>query len=133
MSELRECPFCGKEACYVDKDGNAVSDPSPDIACARTACMPPTSYVPADTWQSRPLEDTLRAELERVKAENEWIPTEEKYPELEEDVYVTNGIFYGVSGLYKDNNTGTFEWECNFEPTHWKPITSLPAAPEEGE
>ena len=66
MSELKACPFCGKEGCFVDKDGN-ITESGLDVACERTSCMPPSSYVPVDSWQSRPLEDALTARIAELE------------------------------------------------------------------
>ena len=75
----------------------------------------------------------LRAELERVKAENEWIPVSVRLPREDEVVIVVNEQMTVFPSWYH----GTFFYQqaedlspVSFPVTHWKP---LPAAPEEGE
>lgn len=68
MTELKPCPFCGKEGCYVDEEGMASDLPTLDMACVDPRCMPPSSYIPAQTWQSRPVEDALSAENARLRS-----------------------------------------------------------------
>ena len=76
---------------------------------------------------------SLRAELERVKAENEWIPVSVRLPREDEVVIVVNEQMTVFPSWYH----GTFFYQqaedlspVSFPVTHWKP---LPAAPEEGE
>lgn len=59
MSEkLKPCPFCGKMP---------EVEPNGDCYCDYYICpMAPDSYMPKD-WNTRPIEDELRAEIERLK------------------------------------------------------------------
>ena len=87
---MKLCPFCGKEhTSYAywnivgyDEIGNPIKgekkyyvdflDDSDDKAIA---------YISPETWQTRPIEDALRAEIAKLRAEleqerekNKWIP-----------------------------------------------------------
>jgi hypothetical protein len=65
--ELKPCPFCGSFAIYTSVDGMAVIGNAGNTethwcSCSRSQCMPDFCFT-ADQWNTRPLEDTLRAEL----------------------------------------------------------------------
>ena len=98
MSELLDCPFCGKHnlwtyTCTYAPEGlrfvKCAEDPKEDDGCV--------SGVAVETWNSRPIEDQLRAENERLKmALREIIDTSSKY-KLEND----------------DNSNNYWEWDDN--------------------
>ena len=81
---------------------------------------------------------SLRAELERVKAKNEWIPCETRLPESNQRIefYVgferTTHIGYRREHATQwESENGGFWHGSNYSLiTHWRP---LPTAPEEGE
>jgi hypothetical protein len=63
MNELKPCPFCGKPA-YKTK--------APDLAkftaCSNRRCFLYNSdWISKSVWKSRPIEDALRAENERLR------------------------------------------------------------------
>lgn len=59
MSELKECPFCGCEEV-------SLSEIMPNmVLCSNIDCYFYAVYTPVMIWQSRPIEDGLRAELNR--------------------------------------------------------------------
>lgn len=68
MSDLKPCPFCGKEACYVDDAGQAVEF-SDKASCGNSDCMPYETYVEVAAWQTRPIEDALLARAEAAERE----------------------------------------------------------------
>ena len=57
MSELKPCPFCGGEAelCYSEVD---------------TFCRKCNVMQETELWNTRPIEDELRARSARLEAEN---------------------------------------------------------------
>jgi len=62
MSELKPCPFCGKMPKV---------EPNGDCYCDYYICpMAPDSYMPKD-WNTRPIEDALRARIAELEAEHE--------------------------------------------------------------
>ena len=64
MSELKPCPFCGLEA-QTYSDGNYTV-----VYCNCINCDPiDWDGVNPEIWNTRPIEDALRAELERRTAE----------------------------------------------------------------
>ena len=59
--ELKPCPFCGSKA---------VNDILNGIYCSNKNCYQYKHLDPISTWQSRPIEDALRAQLETANNEN---------------------------------------------------------------
>jgi len=96
--ELKACPFCGEK---MER-----SDTMYDMAlCSNIDCWFYAVYIPVRVLNSRPIEDELRAELEkrtaglhdanavcmemkheldRLNAERRWIPASERLPEYGE-------------------------------------------------
>jgi hypothetical protein len=70
--ELRPCPFCGSEAIYCNKDGYSISSPRGkpffiDYAtCDDIECMGESIAFKVDKWNTRPIEDALRKQLDAV-------------------------------------------------------------------
>lgn len=49
--ELKPCPFCGSPAELIKKY----------VACSSTQCNAYETHIPIDEWNTRPIEDALRA------------------------------------------------------------------------
>jgi len=119
MSEIK-CRVCGatpeqSESIYSEQDGGSQHR---------------HLYQCVDFLQDSVI--SLRAELERVKAENEWHKYPDEKPELYEYVIVWKPIW---TRPHVAKLADYSEWKSiigvDFDDiTHWKP---LPAAPEEGE
>ena len=149
--ELKPCPFCGGKADIViitsDKGDKYDYD---QIICHCGAingdpydCDMPTF----EQWQTRPIEDALRAELEAERQKTRWIPVGEKLPEVNEFgyseyvqlAYAVYGCKYlgsqVVSRYHLNHKTQTMEWEYmhetlsswGYEPVAWR---CLPEPPE---
>ena len=57
MSELKACPFCGQTAHVSDSF----------IDAEQVGCFYCVAFVDTDIWNTRPIEDQLRAENEKLK------------------------------------------------------------------
>ena len=60
MSELKPCPFCGKEPSIYEDTGY--------VYCPNDDCMAADSYLekailPVEKWNTRPIEDALNARI----------------------------------------------------------------------
>jgi len=67
-NELPKCPFCGGEASYTDAVGIGVTTNRYGLcSCADTQCLPEKIIFKVEKWRTRPIEDALRAEIERLK------------------------------------------------------------------
>ena len=65
MSELKKCPFCGSEAM------NLYDDDVEMVGCPNTDCVEfDAPMVNVASWQTRPLEDALKARIAELEAEN---------------------------------------------------------------
>lgn len=67
-SELKPCPFCGKRATKSNELSIEMM-----AACDNPDCITFGWGMPISLWNTRPIEDQLRAELAAVKEENEAI------------------------------------------------------------
>jgi len=62
MSELKECPFCGKKPCAEKFEGKLYAQ------CVNVDCVyAGGDFSPIETWNTRPIEDSLRAKCERLQ------------------------------------------------------------------
>ena len=118
--ELKKCPFCGGLA-YVFDLGTYVS-------CYKTDCPGGAIRVNFKDWQSRPVEDALRAELAALRAAAAWHPASEPPPTwktvlLLVGVALSTGFYtgsrYAITYLSPDAAIA--------DVTHWR---ELPAPPE---
>lgn len=102
-NELKLCPFCGKPAIdnFIDDGGDY---PSRHVGC--DYCL---IYAIDDTeWNTRPLEDALRAELEQARAElaamrerERFIPISERLPKKDGEYLVLNLSPWKQIAFYK--------------------------------
>ena len=102
MSELKPCPFCGKQ---------------PAAQCSSAICINDdcelSDYwrgLEDDSWNTRPIEDALNARIAELEAERRWrVVADGELPELGMEV-----IFYDskMEGLLKGclRKNGGFEW-----------------------
>ena len=109
MSELKPCPFCGGEAelCYSEVD---------------TFCRKCNVIQETEMWNTRPIEDELRARIAELEAERRWIPVGERLPEEKQSV------------LALDRTGTAYHWEYSKclsnifvgNYTHWMPLPEPP-------
>ncbi len=120
MNELKPCPFCGNEV-YP-----AISASLDD---GNTRCRNCGAKMPTKVWDTRPIEDALRARIAELEAKQRWIPVSERLPEEYEDVLVIFTGFNLDGGLWMKMRVCSVEdWEYMGNPTHWMP---LPEPPED--
>lgn len=62
MTENKRCPFCG---CKTRVKHSSITGQN-YIGCSNANCQMPTMFLESD-WNTRPIEDELRAEIERLK------------------------------------------------------------------
>ena len=70
--ELKQCPFCGGDAILVERTFCGIPDESVfEIVCencaGKTIPYDNQDYI-IDVWNTRPAEEALKAEVERLKA-----------------------------------------------------------------
>lgn len=66
--ELKPCPFCGNTPkVEITNPGSLIYQPRIYLSCPECGV---DSMIPTN-WNTRPAEDALKAEVERLKADNE--------------------------------------------------------------
>ena len=123
MSELKPCPFCGKE--------NTVAGSTERMILgwwyACEDCFENRKGgVYEDRWNTRPIEDALNARIAELEAERRWIPVSERLPEEKQSV------------LALDRTGTAYHWEYSKclsnifvgYYTHWMPLPEPPEAEE---
>lgn len=65
MSELKPCPFCGTNPCYEQIEDCGY------VNCSNQNCISNVYCLSEKQWNTRPIEDELRAEIARLKEDNE--------------------------------------------------------------
>ena len=94
MSELKPCPFCGLEA-QTYSDGNYTV-----VYCNCINCDPiDWDGVNPEIWNTRPIEDALRAELEKRTAELHYANTacmemKRELDRLNAEIKTTDDLLY---------------------------------------
>jgi hypothetical protein len=66
--ELKPCPHCGGKAIYTNVDGYEAKGDYKTYWCRCGECDKVGIPYAVDFWNTRPIEDQLRAELEAAKA-----------------------------------------------------------------
>jgi hypothetical protein len=75
------------------------------------------------------IDELLVAEIRRLREAVKWIPIKgDNYPKEYVSVLVTEDFQnYDVAMLAPDTPDSTYEWTCDFEPTHWMPLPAQKA------
>ena len=135
MSELKPCPFCGGEAelCYSEVD---------------TFCRKCNVMQETELWNTRPIEDELRARIAELEAESErftvhsrikrqddkWIPVSERLPEKQKlTIGFTDNSAYVFFEIVNDDGMGLVMYPYQNRKgtvTHWMPLPSTPEVQE---
>ena len=135
MSELKPCPFCGGEAelCYSEVD---------------TFCRKCNVIQETEMWNTRPIEDELRARIAELEAESErftvhsrikrqddkWIPVSERLPEKQKlTIGFTDNSAYVFFEIVNDDEMGLVMYPYQNRKgtvTHWMPLPSTPEVQE---
>lgn len=143
--ELKPCPFCGNSAVLVNKDG-IIDDPLEWVSCIEDSCMPVPIRFSKGAWNTRPIEDVLtaerdaaRAEVERMREAQRWIPVEERLPNEGElcliniKSRISNAVILRMAVIQKFD-AGEYDWkdpQDNYvwggNITHWMPLPEPPS------
>ncbi len=139
MSELKPCPFCGQPA-VMDNWWRSESGTVYYVKCEGyvkgTGCRVSTgAYATreeaAGNWNTRPIEDALQAEIDRLKAERRWIPVSERLPEKRGAYYVYLSDDFGFRPDMDFFENGDWNSYTVGDVTHWMPPPAEPPSEEE--
>ena len=112
--KLKQCPFCGGEAelCYSEVD---------------TFCRKCNVIQETEMWNTRPIEDELRARIAELEAERRWIPVSERLPEANKCVLIYDaGGNMTVDILVKSGGVETYFWLPKYRILFWMPLPEPP-------
>ena len=122
MSELKPCPFCKHFA------GFSVILPYEEYP-GHVACMFCGAETPFDIWNTRPIEDALRARIAELEAKQRWIPVSKRLPEEFTPVLTIGKDELPITAVVDGGHWySSFEYSLNV--THWMP---LPEPPEDND
>ena len=124
---MKPCPFCDEQPQI-----QTVDEGYHQVYCHKHTA---TIYLESfREWNTRPIEDRLEAEIERLKVLNRWIPVTERLPERRQFVLVTDCL-----NKYIAYTADTTDDVCFYSQkggwlldsiTHWM---ELPEPPKEEE
>ena len=134
MSELKPCPFCGKEPAIDNNFAICVNDD-----CELSDYW---SGLEDCSWNTRPIEDALTARIAELEAERRWrVVADGELPELGKEVIFYDSIMERrLKGCLRKN--GGVEWLSDegytfssrdgrySRITHWMPLPKLPEVQE---
>ena len=123
--ELRPCPFCG--AMPMGEDDRYM--------CSTLGCVMQEDTISAKDWNTRPIEDALRARIAELE-EQVWIPVGERLPEVYRDgdgefipfLVCENDKDYPYRAIYDGLNWGDGMFVADV--THWMPLPKPPEVQE---
>ena len=140
MSELKPCPFCGSEV-QDDERGEKYPKKSPMggwiihcECCGASLSQFRKSGKDEISWNTRPIEDALRARIAELEADRRWIPVSERLPKENAPVLVLTVL----GGMFVDfihgksvvtGNPDFYELDIE-DVTHWMPLPKLPEVQE---
>lgn len=117
MSDLKPCPFCGGEIGFDFEHDN--------FLCS--GCWAIMPYSPnGETVNTRPIEDKLKAEIDRLQAERRWIPIDKVEPPVDRVFLV-----YGKGQVLRAGNIQNLPAVSFLDVTHWMPLPAEPPSEEE--
>jgi len=124
--ELRPCPFCGGKNVLSTE----LQDGLPFIAYCQCG-----AENEAENWNTRPIEDALKARIAELEEKQRWIPVSERLP-VDKKHYMTivMDCLDGSRDVYRLRYRGDgnwLSWESEFQViTHWKEEPELPEVQE---
>lgn len=122
--ELRPCPFCGA---MPEKLRTG-------YMCSTLGCALQENTVSEKEWNTRPIEDALRARIAELEEKQRWIPVSERLPKENAPVLVLTVL----GGMFVDfihgksvvtGNPDFYELDVE-DVTHWMPLPKLPEVQE---
>lgn len=139
--KVKPCPFCGSEINERKYPSKGPTGYGWKVMCeccsAQIQQFKKSDEGKIGYWNTRPIEDGLRARIAELEEELRWIPVEEKLPEKYRDdetgelipfLACTKKAELPFRALYDGTQWGDGMFPV--EVTHWKP---LPGLPEESE
>jgi hypothetical protein len=124
MNELKPCPFCGGTNICTEKGINL------------NYCDSCSAEANIEHWNTRPIEDELRARIAELEGERRWIPVSERLPEVYRDedgefipfLVCENDKDCPYRALYDGLNWGDGMFVADV--THWMPLPEPPEVQE---
>ena len=131
--ELRPCPRCGDEAHVVTEDGEVSM-----FLCEACGYWSDVSEFERiedafKWWNTRPIEDALRARITELEKVRRWIPVSERLPEAYTRVLACSESGY-MEVDYRIHfcrvDVGIAEFYSLDNVTHWMPLPPNPEVQE---
>ena len=126
MSELKPCPFCGEPA---DDRYNRLAKCS-NKSCLMNHWIDDEDFFIDDDWNTRPIEDALRARIAELEAERRWKDSNVELPKDDTDGNALI-VIHRYSGEWARAPFGIeFSDEFVRHYSHWMIAPQLPEVQE---
>ena len=128
--ELKPCPFCGEQHKWIDcesTEGHCKVLECHHLYIVNEAYDEDQLSRRTALWNTRPIEDALRARVEELEAKTRWIPVSEGLPKDGVYVHVIMGCMPTVLSHAPGAWHNLVGWPYSEDAvTHWMPLPEPP-------
>ena len=128
MSELKLCSYCKSVPQANTWTLHGITETR--YFCPNPDCPHSVRTVTLEQWNTRPIEDELRARIAELEEAQRWIPVSERSPDNWESVLtidISKSTRDMVTAFYNpETSLWSTHFSCDLWVTHWMPLPESP-------